>query len=144
MGKIVVTELILLNFLFMILSIIPLIFYLVSLQNTLYEVHESNRKLNPGKVWLTLIPLFGLVWQYIVVVRISDSLKAEFEKRNLIISEMRPGIGIGLTYCILISCTIIPVLGILCGIAGLICWIVYWVKINNYKMLLVQERMKKY
>ena len=126
--------------LILILSIIPLIFYLLTLQNTFNEISNQNRKMPSGQVWLTLIPLFGLVWQFIIVNRMSDSLKAEFVKRNIKVEEDRPGIGIGLAYCILYCCSIIPFLGILSGIAGLICWIIYWTKINGYKIKLQENR----
>lgn len=86
-----------------------------------------------GNVWLILIPLFGLVWQFIVVNAIADSLKEEFAKRNITCDEVRPGYGIGLTYSILFCCSIIPFIGILAALAGLICWIIYWVKIADYK-----------
>jgi hypothetical protein len=47
-----------------------------------YEAMES---------WLWLIPVFGLVWQFIVVVNIAKSLGNEFvETRNPM-----PGIGPG-------------------------------------------------
>lgn len=124
----------------LILSIIPLIFYLLTLQNTFNEISNENRKMSAGQVWLTLIPLFGLVWQFIIVNRMADSLKAEFVKRNIKVEEDRPGIGIGLAYCILYCCSIIPFLGILSGIAGLICWIIYWTKINGYKIKLQENR----
>ena len=123
------------------IGLIPLIFYLITLQNTLKEVSSENQKMPPSNVWLILIPLFGMVWGFIVVNRIADSLKAEFSKRNVQVDEDRPGYSIGLTYCILICCSIIPVLGGLAGIGGLVCWIIYWVKIAGYKTKLQQAKM---
>jgi hypothetical protein len=120
------------------LALLPTIFYLITLQNTLKEVSYENRKMQPSEVWLMLIPLFGLVWQFIIINRIADSLKSEFDKRNISVDEERPGYSIGLTYCILLCCGWIPVLGILASIGGLICWIIYWVKINGYKTKLQQ------
>ena len=124
----------------LLLSIIPMVFYLITMQNTFNEVSPENRKMEAGLVWLTLIPLFGLVWQFIIVNRMADSLKLEFAKRNIKDVEDRPGISLGLTFCILFACSIIPLLGFLTGIAGLICWIVYWVKINGFKVKLQQNR----
>ncbi|WP_319501416.1 hypothetical protein [uncultured Draconibacterium sp.] len=120
------------------LSVIPLIFYLLTLQNTFNAISSENRKMQSGEVWLTLIPLFGLVWQFIIVNRLADSLKAEFNTKNIIVDEERPGVGIGLAYCILFCCSIIPFVNFLTGVAGIICWIIYWSKINNYKMKLYQ------
>jgi len=121
-----------------VLGIIPLIFYLVSIQNTLNTISQENRKMQPTQVWLTLIPIFGLVWQFIIVNRVADSLKHEFEAKNIKVYEERPGYGIGMAYCILFACTIIPFLGFLTSMGGLVCWIIYWIKINDYKMKLKQ------
>lgn len=115
------------------LFLIPVILYLLTLQNTLKKVKKKNRRIKPGQVWLNLIPLFNIVWQFIMINRIADSLKAEFSERNISIKEDRPGAQIGVAYCILNLCGVIPVLGGLASLAGLVCWIVYWVKISNYK-----------
>lgn len=123
-------------------SIIPGILYLVSLQSTLNEVSIKNRRMEPGQVWLTLIPIFGLVWQFIMVSRIADSLRAEFDDRQIQISEFRPGYSVGLAYCILFACSIIPFLGFLTSIAGLICWIIYWVKISDFKQKLIVSKYR--
>ena len=87
---------------------LPLIFFLITLQNTFKEVKIENRRMQPGEVWLMLIPLFGLVWQFIIVNRLADSLKLEFTQRNIDINEFRPGYSIGLAYCVLFCCSIIP------------------------------------
>ena len=117
----------------MLLFVAPMIFFLLTLQNTLNAISAENRKMESSLVWLTLIPLFGLIWQFIIVNRVADSLKLEFVKRNILVQEDRPGINLGLAYCILFCCCIIPLLNIIAVFAGLICWILYWVKINEYK-----------
>lgn len=140
MGNIGVTELLLITFVVFGLCIIPLIVYLLTLQNTFNEIKIENRKMQPGQVWLTLIPIFGIVWQFIIVNNLADSLQLEFSQRNINVGEDRPGIGIGLAYCILFCCSIIPFLGILTGLAGFICWIIYWVKIANFKATLQHSK----
>ena len=115
------------------IALIPMIFFLITQQNTLKAVSPELRKMSPGNVWLQLIPLFGMVWQFMVVSAIADSLKAEYAKRNIPVQEDRPSYGIGLTYCILFVCGIIPFLGGLASLGGLVCWIIYWVKIAEYK-----------
>lgn len=121
-------------------SLIPQIFFLITLQNTFNQISEKNRKMQSGEVWLALIPLFGVFWQFVIVNRMADSLKAEFTIRNIEDNEDRPGITIGLAYCILFCLCIIPLLGILTLIAGYVCMIIYWVKIYNYKIILQQKR----
>jgi len=58
------------------LAIIGVVMYfLITQQNTLKAIQQQNRLMRPGEVWLQLIPLFGIVWQFIVVTRISDSIR---------------------------------------------------------------------
>ncbi len=140
MGNIGALEILLIVFVvFGGLSILPLIFYLLTLQNTLHEVSHENRRMQPGQVWLTLIPVFGIIWQFMVVNGIADSLRLEFQKRGIKADEDRPGSGIGIAFCILTCCSIIPFLGIFTAIAAFICWIIYWVKISNYKAELIHS-----
>ena len=127
-------------FIVLCLCILPAIFYLITLQNTLTEISSENRTMKPSQVWLMLIPLFGIVWQFIIINRIADSLKSEFAKRNISIDEERPAYSIGLTYCILFCFGWIPILGVLASIGGLVCWIIYWVKIDGYKTKLQQTK----
>lgn len=133
MGRLGITEIILILFVLGIM-IIPQFFYLITLQKTIKEVSIENQKIQPNQVWLTLIPLFGLIWQFIMINRIALSLRAEFKKRNINIKDEKPGYSIGLTYCTLLCCSIIPILGVFAGIGGLVCWGIYWIKINNYKI----------
>lgn len=111
--------------------LIPFIFYLLTLQKALNRCSPENRAMNPGMVWLTLIPLFGLVWQFFVVINVAKSLGAEFQKRGLS-EESQPGKTLGLVMCILACCGIIPFLGVLCSLGALVCWIIYWVKIAGF------------
>ena len=117
------------------------VFYLLTLQNTLKECSPENRKMPPVNVWLNFIPLFNIVWPFIMVNRIADSLKAEFAKRGITGEEDRPGFSIGLTYCILMCCGAIPILNFLALPGALVCWIIYWVKIAGYKTKLKETKM---
>jgi hypothetical protein len=98
--------------------------------------------MQPGEVWMMFIPIFGLVWHFITVGRIADSLAAEYRERNIPVQEARPGYNIGITFLILNLCGIIPVLGILTSIGGIVCWIIYWSKIAGYKRELEQHQFQ--
>ena len=78
--------------------------------------------MNPGMVWLMFIPLFNLVWQFLMVLNIAKSLGAEFQQRG-IPEEPNPGQTLGMVMCIA---------NLICGPVGLVCWIIYWVKIAGY------------
>ena len=130
-------ELILLGFILSVFfGILPLIFYLITLQNTLIKISPENRRMPPTNVWLSFIPLFGLAWQFVIVDRMADSLKAEFDTKGINVGSNKPGFGIGISYSILFCLSIFPFVGFLTSIAGLICWIIYWVQISNYKLQL--------
>jgi len=111
--------------------LVPAIFYLLTLQKALNRCSPENRAMNPGMVWLMFIPLFNLVWHFFIVLNMAKSLGAEFQKRGMA-EEPKPGQTIGLVMCVLACCGIIPVLGMLASLAGLVCWILYWVKIAGY------------
>ena len=111
--------------------LIPFIFYLLTLQKALNRCAPENRAMAPGLVWLMFIPLFNMIWHFIVVINIAKSLGAEFQKRG-IAEEPKPGQTVGMVMCILNVCGIIPLLGILCSLGALVCWIIYWVKIAGF------------
>jgi hypothetical protein len=114
-----------------IIVLVVFILYLITLMNTLSAISPQNRRLTPGLVFLLLIPLFNLVWNFIVVTKIRDSLQAEFSARNL--SGQGFGYGVGLAMCILYIASVIPLINLLAAPALLVCWIIYWVQIAGFK-----------
>lgn len=118
------------------------IFYLITLSKTLSLCHPQTRSMNPGEVWMVLIPFFGIVWHFIVVGRVADSLSVEFRNRGIQIAEERPGYKLGLWALILPLCGIIPVLGILTGLAGIVLLVMYWNRISDYKKQLEQHNIR--
>ena len=102
--------------------LVPFIFYCLTLQKALNRCSPECRAMSPGMVWLMFIPLFHIVWQFFVVLNIAKSLAAEFQKRGMA-EDPNPGQTLGLVMCIG---------NLICGPVGLICWIIYWVKIADY------------
>lgn len=111
--------------------LVPAVFYILTLQKALNRCAPENRAMAPGLAWLLLVPLVNMVWHFFVVLNLAKSLGAEFQKRG-IAEEPQPGQKLGLIMCILMCCSIIPILGILCSLGGLVCWIMYWVKIAGF------------
>jgi hypothetical protein len=112
------------------------ILYLLTLQNTLKAISPQNRKMEPGMVWLLLIPLFNIVWQFIVVNRLSVSIESEYTSRGLT-CKSRPTYNIGLAFSILSCINLVlyrsTALGSIVSLAVVVCWIIYWVQVNDYK-----------
>jgi hypothetical protein len=119
------------------LSLIPAIFYLLTLQSALERCSLESRAMSPGMVWLLLIPLFNAVWQFIVVINISKSLQNEFAKRNLAAHSVDFAKLLGLALSILTILGVIPIVGLIFALGAGVCWILYWVKIAGYSRMLL-------
>lgn len=123
------------------LVLIPKIFYLITLQSTLASISPENRKMPPANVWLLLIPLFGTIWHFFVIKNMAESINAEATSMGIKLPEPMPAYNVGLAMCILNCLFIVPGVNILTSMAGLVCWIIYWVKISDYKRSLMTEKM---
>ncbi len=119
-------------------SILILVFYLLNMQNLLKQIKTENRLVEPGNVWLMFIPLFNLIYPFILYPRICDSVKKEFEDRGMEESGDY-GRSIGITLPILGLCGFIPFLGVLASIASIVLFIIFWVKLAGYKNALNQK-----
>jgi hypothetical protein len=129
------------------------ILFLLNLHRTLAAVRERNRELSPGLVWLTLIPLFNIVWILIMVPKISNSIRNEFEARgwrtegegfarttgmlwawggvaSVVLSVVQNVLQFAdmAPIAMLVSIVSLPLsLGIL------VCWIMFWVQTYQYR-----------
>ena len=125
---------------FLILFLIPTIFYFISLQRALEAVSAENRLMPPGQVWLSLIPIFNFVWMFFVVNKIAGSFQLECYRLNIPSTELKPSQGVGNAKNILRLCALVPVIGILANIGFIVCWVLHWVKVNQYKNLIIANR----
>jgi hypothetical protein len=66
-----------------IILVAALIYYLVSMSAALKQVSPENRGMEPGSVYLALIPCFHFVWLFFVVIRVAGSLEKECRQRGL-------------------------------------------------------------
>jgi hypothetical protein len=140
--------------------LIPAIFFILSQQNTLRAISPENRKMYPGAVWLQLIPFFGVVWQFIVVIRIAQSISKEMTSKigesildnaqvQIKETDESPTYTFGIAYCVLTtlgfiinystmnSASNLRLFGSLFFLTGMVCWIIYWVRLVNAKNKLV-------
>lgn len=116
--------------------IVPAVFYLLTLQKALARCSQQVRTTSPESVWLMLIPPFNLVYQFILVGQMAKSLANEFARRGIVSAEPEPGKSLGIAMCVLNVASLIPFFGILLAIAGIVCWILYWVKIADYSRMI--------
>ncbi len=112
------------------LAIQALVCYLViKLFNALPPQH---RKQKPELVWLLMIPLFPLVWNFFVFPKLSESYASYFASINNTM-EGDCNRSLALAYCILTACAIVPYAGALAALAGLVVLIIYLVKMYDLK-----------
>jgi hypothetical protein len=135
--------------------LIVYIFYLLTLQKALSRVAPRNRLMEPGMVWLMLVPCVNIIWQFLIAVRVPDSLRNEFRDRGED-DGSDYGKSIALTQVILgfISGAInyatqrLPPEGqliasgasLIASIVGLALFVTFWVKIANYSARLGDTR----
>ena len=140
--------------LFLVAVLIPGVLFLLAQQNTLKAIRPENRLMKPGLVWLQLIPFAGQVWQFFVITHIAGSIKQEMESKSedsilgvadtMTAEELqsKPTFNMGITYCSLNvvyvllnlvtrgrTSTLLSVM----ALAGMVCWIIYWVQLAAYK-----------
>ena len=102
------------------------------ISSSLGKVPAAHRKLEPGLVWLLMIPCFPIVWNFFVFLRVPESFKSHFDAQG------RTDVGdcgrsIGLAYAICVACSFIPLVNYLTGPASLVLLIICLVKFNELK-----------
>ena len=136
----------------LIMLLVVAVFYLLTLQKALSRVARRNRLMEPGLVWLSLIPLVGLVWSFFIATRIPDSLRNEFRERGM--DDFTDyGKRIGLANAILgVVLSAADVLSSIAPSAGwafiltpavlvsLVLFIIFWVRIAGYSRELATPR----
>lgn len=116
------------------------IFFLFSLQKTLELIDISSRTMHPAQVWLALIPIFSFIWEFIMVSRISDSIRNESNRLHIPLEEPKPAYRIGLTMAILSVCGIVPGIDVIASLASAVAMIFYWKKVIWYKKLILANQ----
>jgi hypothetical protein len=111
-------------------SIVVQIFFLLTMSRCLKQISRRNRQMEPGQVWLCLIPIFGFVWTILMIIRVADSLADEYYDRGLR-GDGDFGKTLGIVY--LVSAFV-------CGPVALVVFIMYWVKIAGYTRELIADR----
>lgn len=123
----------------LVIALVVMIFFLRTLSTALSRCRPANRAMEPGQVWLNLIPIFSIVWQFITVIRVADSLRNEFYDRGWD-DRQDFGRGMGMASCTLNLLGAIPYIGMLFGLGGLVCFVIYWVQIAGHSRTLFDDR----
>lgn len=112
------------------LAIQALICWFIS--GAIARVPAEYREMEPGAVWMLMIPLFGIVWLFFIVQRIPRSFQNYFEAHERY-DYGDCGAQLGLWYAICVAGSMIPYLGTCVAIAALILMIMFLVKLSEMK-----------
>src|SRR5262245_28771156 len=106
--------------------------FCLTLMRCLQRISPRNRTMEPGLVWLNLVPCLGTIWTFITVTKLTESLRKEYRWRRW---RTRQGFGggVGTAHATLNLIGKIPLgCSFPFNIASLICLIVYWVQIAGF------------
>ncbi len=136
------------------------VLYLSSLSRALAGCGPARRTLEPGLVWLNLIPLFHLFWKFWTAAQVGTSLRHEFDARGLrtgftfgrAIGALVPLVALLTRFVFWVGMFVASRIGeeefsllvllatVLLGVVELILLIVHWVQINGYTHQLKSSR----
>lgn len=102
------------------------------LSSCLSRIPPEHREMEPGMVWLLLIPCFDIVWNFFVFIKIPKSFQKYFAAQSR--TEFGDcGEQIGLWYCICVVACMVPILNYIAGPAALVLLIIFLVKVLGLK-----------
>jgi hypothetical protein len=113
------------------------------LYKDLASIPEEHQKQSPAMVWLLLIPLVNIVWNFFVFPKIAESFKSYFDSVNVLdVDDCGKQLSMYFCYCVVAMVVvsfisnILPILGTLnCLLspASLVLIIMVLVKFNSLK-----------
>ncbi len=118
-----------------------------SMQRAMTACHPVSRSAEPETVWLNFIPLFGLVWQFVCVGRLSDSIAREYHRRGWHSDENRPALELGIVAGVVICVSFIirvfvpmhPGIGFFSTLAMILCMYLHTNRLNSFRERLEKE-----
>ncbi len=100
--------------------------------SALKRVPAEHRRMEPGQVWLLMIPCFSIIWNFFVFARVSESFQSYFNSVGR--TDMGDcGKQLGLWYSISAVGCLIPFVNIVAGLVALILMILTLVKFHQMK-----------
>lgn len=130
-------------FLFVIVFI-AMVAFLSTAARVLTRVEPDNRRMEPGQVWLNLIPFFNLIWMVVTVERVGESIRNEFYSRGRHRKFESYGKTSGLAAMLLTGIGVpFAGFGTPCALVfwffAFIYWMVYWAQLSGYAKRLKNE-----
>jgi len=95
---------------------------------------RAHHTMNPDLVWLSLIPVFGFGWQFLVLARVTDGIRGFFLTRGENVDDAGWPLALGYCICSLgaFVCCCIPCFNVLSYAAAVVLLVLYWVRLGDY------------
>jgi hypothetical protein len=115
-----------------VISLAILIVILFLLYGCYARIPERHRQMEPWQVWLLLIPLFNLVWNFFVYPKLGKSYQSYFaEQGRTDVGDCGEQVGLWYAICSALAC--IPCVNYIAGPAALVLLIIFLVKVLSLK-----------
>lgn len=119
--------------------------YAWTIVRTLRLVAKENQCILPNQAWFLAMPFFNIYWNFEVTRRLTDSLNNEFFDRKIPVEE-NPTRKWGMLYSWTFLFMNIPLPSIFLislRVVNLVYFVTYWIKLNQYRVLLVEHNKFK-
>ena len=131
------------TFLFLAIIFLTSVYFCWILYNTLNCVPKSLHVFPSWFVWLFLVPWVGLIFQWIMLpFGIPKTLEKNFPRNEMVATKTNTLFKIGLAQVILMTASFFAIHSpaeAIIGIAGVACWVSYWILIVRFKKQFLQE-----
>jgi hypothetical protein len=106
---------------------------LATITRILSRISPENRRMEPGEVWVNLVPVVNLVWPIVTVERVGESIRAELAARNRVKKKDAFGKTSGLIALVLVGVVFLFIpAGVVTLPFAFLYGVVYWVQLNGY------------
>jgi hypothetical protein len=113
------------------------IWILLFLQSCYRAVPAEHRRMQPELVWLMLVPLFFIVWQYFVFLRLSRSFSAAYAAQGRL--DVDSSEKLALAYCICFTLWLVPFVNCVAAPAALVLLILVLLRFKTLKRGLLEQ-----
>ena len=112
-----------------------------TIARTLRLIAKENQCILPSQAWFLAMPFFNIYWNFEVTRRLTDSLNNEFFDRKIPVDDnptRKWGMLNAWTF-LLMNIPLPSVFLVSLRVVNLVYFVTYWIKINQYRVLLVEH-----
>jgi len=110
------------------------ILFCLSLYSAIKLVPPEKQIFPAWLVWLMLIPFIGVIFTWIMEpFGLPKAFEQALADNNEAVAKTKTLFGLGLAHAILRTLVFLPFFQLIFVIASLVVWIIYWVKIVDFK-----------